>query len=150
MIYLIKFQIKERGKKMKKLLVFLFCGLVLFVTTSFADLPAGETNTTKKVEALESDPTKIKKFRPLEISSALVPVILDLENAKNQSPRDSDRIKFLKMKKKEYAILVTVHSEGEKMCNAYKKLALLSESNESTIDYYPTYENLCFLHLVIN
>jgi hypothetical protein len=32
---------------MKKLLVFLFCGLVLFVTTSFADLPTGETNTTK-------------------------------------------------------------------------------------------------------
>ncbi|MDR0398846.1 MAG: hypothetical protein LBH33_03495 [Endomicrobium sp.] len=134
---------------MKKLLVFLFCGLVLFVTTSFADLPTGETNTTN-VEALESDPTKIKKFRPLEISYALAPVILDLENAKSQSPRDSDRIKFLKMKKKEYVILATVHSEGEKMCNAYKKLALLSESNESTIDYYPTYENLCFLPIVIN
>jgi hypothetical protein len=43
---------------MKKLLVFLFSGLVLFVTTSFADPIIDGTNTTK-VGALEADPTNV-------------------------------------------------------------------------------------------
>ncbi|MDR1434282.1 hypothetical protein [Candidatus Endomicrobiellum devescovinae] len=134
---------------MKKLLVFLFCGLVLFVTTSFADLPTGETNTTK-VEALESDPTKYKKFSSSRTSSILSSIILSLTNVTRKYPENLDKIEYLKRQKEEYETLLRVHLAGEEMCNEYKKLALLSESNESTIDYYPTYENLCFLPIVIN
>jgi hypothetical protein len=134
---------------MKKLLVFLFCGLVLFVTTSFADLVTNRTNTTK-VEALESDPTKYKKFSSSRTISILSSIILTLTNVTRKSPEDLGKIEYLNKQKEEYEILLRVHLAGEEMCDEYKKLALLSESNESSIDYGPTYENLCFLTLVIN
>jgi hypothetical protein len=118
----------------------------LFVTTSFADLPTDGTDTTK-VEALESDPAKHKKSSSSRTSFFFSSIILNLTNAKRNSPEDLNKIEYLKKQKKEYKILLRVHLAGEEMFNEYKKLALLSESNESSVDYYPTYENLCFLPL---
>jgi hypothetical protein len=131
-----------RIKKMKKLLVFLFMGLVLFVTTSFADSNSIRTNTTK-LEALESDPAKRPKFNSLSIRYRIAFIESELAKiAKN--PTENSRIADLNKEKEDCIILLNVHSLGEDMCREVRKLALRSELNESNVDYYPTYEYLCF------
>jgi hypothetical protein len=127
---------------MKKLLVFLFCGLILFVTTSFADLPTGGTNTTK-VEALESNPAKRTKFNSLGMRYRLAFIDSELEKA-TKNPAENSKIADLNKDKEDCKILLSVHLLGEDMCREFRKLALRSELNESNVDYYPTYEYLCF------
>ena len=128
---------------MKKLLVFFFSGIVLFVTTSFADLPTGGTNTTK-VEVLESDPAKRAKFNSLGMRFRLAVTQSELEKITKNTPEDLKRIEDLKKEEEDYKILISGHLSGEEMCSKFRELALRSELNKSNVDYYPTYEYLCF------
>jgi hypothetical protein len=132
-----------RIKKMKKLLVFLFSGSVLFVTTSFADPIIDGTNTTK-VGALEADTTKRMKFNPLGMRLSLVIIQSDLEKVTKNTPEKLKRIEDLKKQEEDYKILIKIHSLGEEMCSEFRKLAVRSESNESNANYLPAYEHLCF------